>query len=167
MSFGQGHPEVTQVPSLPPGTYVIRYPLHSEVKVCRSVTFGHDDHPPPYHITLPRNHWLRLNCHTALCPRPSLIIFQYVTPCQPFTATADDPSMMELVAAIRVDDRLTSRVDSHSLMAVWQPPGLCATLNPRQRCHSFEAQPAVASSLRGVACLQKPPLYVMIESCLP
>ena len=59
----------------------------------------------------------------------SLIIFQYLTPCQPFTATADDPSMIELVAAaatIRVDDRLTSRVDSHSLMAVWQQPGsLC------------------------------------------
>ena len=80
---------------------------------------------PPSHVTPPRNRWLRLSCHTALCPRPSLIIFQYVTPCQPFTATADDPSMMELVAAtIRVDDRLTSRVDSHSLMAVWQP-GLC------------------------------------------
>lgn len=148
--------EVTRVL---PGSYAIRYPLHSEVKVCRSVTFGHGGHPPPSHVTLPRNRWLRLSCHTALCPRPSLIIFQYVTPCQPFTATADDPSMMELVAAtIRVDDRLTSRVDSHSLMAVWQPGCAYATLNPRQRCHSFEAQPAVASSLKGVACLQKPPL---------
>ena len=106
--------------------------MHSEVKVCRSVTFGHDGQNPS---PVTRNRWLRLSCHTALCPRPSLIIFQYVTPCQPFTV--DD-------GVGCIDDRLTSRVDSHSLMPAVRgsPCAYDATLNPRQRCHSFEAEPA-------------------------
>ena len=81
-------PSTTLSTQVPP---VIRYPLHSGVKVCRSVTFGHDGQHHPLSLMIPRNHWLRLSCHTALCPRPSLIIFQCVTPCcQPFTATVDD-----------------------------------------------------------------------------
>ena len=117
--------EVTQVPPLVP-----RYLCNQVLPAFRSQGVPKCDiwpwwpsPPPPRPLMLPGR---------ATAGYVSAVTPHYNAPDPPSLSfnmrhpASHSPSMMELVAAtIRVDDRLTSRVDSHSLMAVWQPGLLC------------------------------------------